>query len=248
MADAKAIFVDGNSLFYMLKGLGIGKTKDPVLFEILTKEVGEASGCFGRPVLVLWSDQVKDSTRTKYLERVVGYEVVGVEKKKGGEDDLEIIKRIEALSPEDVSEIILVSCDVMDFLSCLRAKIALGIKVWLVASKTLNSEGKSMLTSRVDLPSENIQFVELGEYSERILREPWVDKPRKERPGADTGGAGILSGEEVGASVVEPATGSKSTKIIKLSLEIDDADLGKIMNALSSVLQIPVIKSALEIK
>lgn len=248
MADTKAVFVDGNSLFYMLKGLGIGKTKDPVLFEILTKEVGKASRCFGRPVLVLWSDQVKDNTRAKYLEKVVGYELVSVEKKEGGEDDLEIIKRIEALSPEEVSEIVLVSCDVMDFLPCLKAKIALGIKVWLVASRTLNSRGKSMLTSMVDLPSENIQFVELGEYSERIIREPWVDKPRKERPGADAGEADILSEKEVEASAVETATESKSTKFIKLSLEVSVGDLEKIMNALSPVLQIPVIKSALEIK
>lgn len=251
MADAKFVIVDGNSLFYILKAIGIGKVKDQVLFEILTKEIGGEGQCFGRPVLVLWSNEVKNNTtRMKYLEKVVGYEIVDVEKKIGGEDDQEIVKWIEALSPEDVSKIILVSCDVMDFLPCLRTKMSQGIKVWLVATKKVNSEGKSMLTSRLDLSSEGIEFVELGEYKDRIMREPWVDRPRKEKPPSHDVPKDVLFEEEgVEPSVVSPAVKPAANRIINLSLEVAEEDFDEAVTAIAFILKMPIFpKSTLEVR
>lgn len=179
MADAKAIFVDGASLWNMMRINGVGRFNVQELYAILTKEVGESSQCFGRPVYV--------TKKTGSLAKVAtgaGFEVLIFES-YGAQDDKEIIRRIMRLTPEDVSEMTLVSAD-QDFIECLHQKMQVGIRVNVVATKKAGDGDRPMLGGAFqELFSEGAHFVELAEYKDRLMLAPFEDRrmveKRKER-------------------------------------------------------------------
>ena len=170
MVDAKAIFVDGPNAYHMGRALGILELRYASLFRILTREVGNSSSCFGKPVYVLTPEQA--ARKKEVLERS-GFEVVAMST-ENGKDDAEIVRRINTLTTDDVSEIILVSANFKDFQECLQAKSDLGIRVIIVATKTFNEEGRSMLSVDFDEMRGEMEFVDLEMFKTRLTRTPLI--------------------------------------------------------------------------
>lgn len=251
MAEAKAIFVDGQNLFHMGIRLGIAELRFAALFRILTKEIGSSSACFGRPVYVLRPDQVE--RKGPRLEQE-GFEVIGSET-DGGADDLEIIRRINELTPDKISEIILVSANFKDFRECLDAKVKMGIRVIVVATKVIGQmEERPMLSTDFDEMRGDIEFVDLEAFKERLLRKPWLNDKK-----TSTAAPLFESTIEKPGDLVESLPAIKTTtttprpflltRSVNLSLEVGVSDLNLMLDAICTILKMPsLINSTLEIK
>ncbi len=174
MANAKAILVDFASLMAIKRALGIAELDLPKLCEMLISI--STAPCYGRPFVALNSPALK-----KHLDRA-GFETEvfppGQER-----DDREIIDRIARLTPDVVSEIVLVSAD-GGYRDHLRTKAAQGIKVYLVATRAKNPADERPLFSENSLESE-FTFVELGDYKGVIAQRFYgPDEERVGRRGA----------------------------------------------------------------
>lgn len=169
MANAKAIFVDFASLQWMRRSLGIGKYDYRALHGVLST-IGNATVCFFKPFCALLPEHA-------YIEKTLqnsGFAMQTAEPKK---DDELLIEKIRALSPDDVSEIILVSAD-GDYYPVLKEKCDSGIAVWVVATKNLDPVyGRKTLSSSLLDPDFN--FVKLEDYRDKIMLEPWQERERK---------------------------------------------------------------------
>ncbi len=190
MAKAKAIFIDGASFWNMMRILDVGRTDYRVLYEILVREVGKTDICYGKPFY---------TTTAPFKKRLdaFGFETALAESRTS-QDDRMIGERISGLSADEVSEIILVSADLFDYLDCLRTKIAEGITVTLVATRTLDSldrGGHSMLSRDVNevMEKHGIAFVEIGQYANRLRIEAFSQRP-KEAPRKNQTDKGMVAG------------------------------------------------------
>lgn len=245
MADAKAIFIDGPNLFHMGRILGIWQFKYPELFNILTKEVGNSTDCFGKPVYVLPQEQ---ADKKKWSLARAGFEVVPMDTKEGV-DDQEIAKRITKLTPDDVSEIILVSANLKDFGDCLEAKIENGIRVILVATKAIDqNKGRPMLSLEFDNMLEGIELVELKQFRDRLMKAPWnkdldVSADAKTAESAEKSESEIDLESRLATKIITPQP-LLLTKTIKLSLEVGVSDLGHVLDAVSVILKRPDLLNA----
>src|SRR3989344_6213054 len=170
VASVKAIFVDGSSCWAMLRGvLEIGKSSHQVLYDILVDEIGSAENSFGRPVYVLSPRGISNEKSLK----TAGFDVQIIET-KGSQDDKYIVDQINRLNSEQVSEIILVSADIQDYLNALSAKHDQGIKIVIVATKTKYPNGRSVLTESFDQIIEDLEalFFDLADFKDRLMLEP----------------------------------------------------------------------------
>lgn len=176
MANAKFIIVDGASLWHMMRILGVGKYNFKELQSILTKEVGFSAHCYGRPVYVLGK-----ATSMAKVVAANGFEAVVTE---GGAnaDDQEIIRRLTQLNQDEVSEVVLVSAD-GDYVDILKNKMGLGTRITVVATGRPSdwNEDRPMLSSAyAELFSSGAAFVELADYKDRLMIEPFEDRrPQK---------------------------------------------------------------------
>lgn len=175
----KAIFIDGASLFHMFRIMGIAQINAQEFHNILQREVGNSSNLFGRPLYVV--PEVVERFPTK-IYMTAGFEVRKVNSENSG-DDAEIRQTINSVNSEQISELVLVTTDILDYLDCLKAKAAQGIKVYIVATKEKDKEsGRSALTSDFDLiiESNGFEFIELLPFKERLMTRAWEDRPRNE--------------------------------------------------------------------
>lgn len=173
---SKAVIIDGCSLSYMRKPLGLRGYRFADLFSLLTS-LGTSAEIWERPVYV------SDSN----LQRKIGKAVVfagftHVVKDGKGEDDKYIIDYIDKL-PDEVDEIIIVAAD-SDFVQALDKRVEKGNKVIVVATKSQSLDGSAMvgwlLQSRFE--SETFQFIELAEHRLEIGFEWIVDYGRPRIP------------------------------------------------------------------
>ena len=230
---AKAVFVDWASFWNIQRVLGIGKTDYSGFYSVVTRQIGEGS-LFGKPICVL----TKNFVNQEKPLRSVGFEVVVVKDGTDGNspDDQEIIKRINSLRAEEVTEILLVSADIADYGDCLRAKGVQEVKIFLAATKKIDPRNNRsvlpMAFEELYMKEPGFNFVELGNFRDQTMREPWVDRLRpQDVPAAE-----------------ETMVGTGSKKTIKLSLEVSFDDLNEIIMGLSAILgSRKVLKSTLEI-
>jgi len=245
MADTKFLIVDGPSSFHMGRVNGIGKFNYKKFFEFLTKGVGAAVNIFGKPVYVLPPSQ--EEKKKKALE-YSGFEVQVVDT-AGSLDDEYIRERIKQINPEQVSEIILVSSDILDYLSVLETKIKAGIKVIVVATQTIDpkSDNSMLVSNFADLLNDaGIEFVELGGFKESIMLDAWRGDLKKLEDEEVEVAADELPPVIVKAIAPQPVLLSKT---INLFLKVGVSDLNSLLDALSEVLKHPgLLKSTLEIK
>ncbi|MDO8424256.1 MAG: hypothetical protein Q7S54_01440 [bacterium] len=168
----KAIFIDGPSFSNILKAIGIYNWDFAYFLEILTKEVGEARELVNKPVFVL---PERFLVPIRKALQAVGYETVAVDSEDGKDD--EFIKReIRNLPIGSVDEIVLVSAD-LDYLNTLKDKEASGVKIFIVATAENDSRRGSPMLS--DVLKNAFSFVELAQYQERLMKSPYVSKPRR---------------------------------------------------------------------
>ncbi len=231
--------LDGPNVFHMARCLGIAVLNYSELFKILTEEIGGSALCFGKPVYVLIPEQA-EKKRTA-LERE-GFEVVPMDTKDSA-DDGEIIRRINELPPGRVSKIVLVSANFRDFQDCLDAKIAMGIRVILVATKVVDEgTNRPMLSVDFDERRGAIEFVDLEPYKDRLMRKPW-DKEKAALAKA------ARSVEKNGLALNPAPPAAVVVKTINLSLEVGVKDFNSVFNAVSAILKMPgLLNSTLGVK
>ena len=173
----KAIIIDGNALFNIMRIIGIGQWKDKELYDLLISCVG-TSPPFGKPYITC---KPEHTTKKKTLE-LIGYDVELAES-RGGYDDLCIRKRIQSFSSNEVDEIIFVGADedmVADLLKCAEC----GIRVTFVA--TLNEDpqsGRLMLAGHLQelIESGTFSFYELADKKDELMRMPWIERESQEQ-------------------------------------------------------------------
>lgn len=177
---SKAVFVDGASFFHILRNLGISQINADKFFTVLQEEIGLTSNLFGKPVYVL-QKQLERFPEKPYSS--AGFEIRKPTSEEKSADDEEIRRAINAVNSEQISELVLVTADVHDYLDCLRAKSAQGVKIYIVATKQPDQRnGRSMLSSSFDeLIKENgFDFVEFLSFKDRLMTKAWEEKPRPE--------------------------------------------------------------------
>ncbi len=168
----KAVFIDGASFSHMLRAIGIWSPKTRELYEVLEKEVGTTSSLYGRPLYVC-PEEYGGFPEKPYNS--AGFEVIR-QTTEGSLDDEEIRKTINSISSEQISELVLVTCDLLDYLDCLKAKAIQGVRIYIVATREPDAkDGCSRLTGEFDqLMEENgFIFIELAQYKEKILFRPF---------------------------------------------------------------------------
>lgn len=183
----KAVFVDGANFFHMCRVHDIGgRTKLEELFKILVHEIGT-------PHIELWEKRplyVGQSENMRKALLAAGFRLV-VQSSKDGKDDAYIRSQIAQINPDDVQEIVLVSCD-WGYIETLEEKMQHGVHVYLVSTRMI-SNGSPMLSSlyeRIFGAGEGslLHVVEFADYKNRIMLGPWVDKPIKQIPQGASGG------------------------------------------------------------
>ncbi len=169
----RAVFVDGASFSWMRKPLGIGRYDLSKLYSVLAEQIGY-------PGLKLWKWPVYTLTpegqAVGKILRTLGFDVILSE--YPNHDDQTIISQIKALDPAVVKEIVLVSAD-QDFVDCVREKAQQGVKVYWTATIFM-ANGETPMMSRVLLDfiekTDNVTFVELGQFKGKLMREPWEER------------------------------------------------------------------------
>ncbi len=173
---AKAVFVDGPSFSFMRPILGIDHVKYHVLFKILTEEIGTASKIHPKPLWTISSNVPYPQSLAKRFESA-GFDAFITSTINGADDQL-IIDTIRKLKPSEVSDIVIVTAD-QDYAPVLSEKAKKGIKIWWVATRGLDHEGRSMLSRSLDpLFETEFNFVELANFKERIIQTPWTHRER----------------------------------------------------------------------
>lgn len=200
----KAIFVDGPSFSAILKAIGIYNWHFGEFLQILVNEVGEARELVNKPVYVSAESFLKPIEKAL---QAVGYETVAI----GTEDskDDEFIKReIRNLPPGSVDEIVLVSAD-LDYLEELKKKEESGVKVFVAATTENDPRRGGPIIS--DVLKNAFSFVELAQFKNRIMKSPFVPKPRREQDEA--------------ASQLSSSNGHLQNLEIKLQLRADSSEV-----------------------
>lgn len=209
----RVTFIDGSSLSYMRPVLGIGKYKFSALYEILTQEIGSRTVRAVPPTYVM-SSSVSNLEGLRKDVELAGFRVEPIETTRGGgEDDRFINDQIKLLDPEEVGEIIIVSSD-RGYAETLRAKKAEGIKkIYWLAVQGNGDQGYPIISiSLIDLFERgDFVFVDLSQFKERIMRKPWVDKPRADR---------TEQIEIVPAPPEPPHPVTPFSKVIKVAMEV----------------------------
>lgn len=179
IAKKKAVFVDGPALSNMRPILGIDNVKHNVLFQVLTVEIGEKLEIISAPTFTI-SDRFKFAENHSKRLRLAGFEPK-VMSTKGGADDQFIIDQIRALDPKEVGEIVIVAAD-RDYVECLREKAAQGIKIFWLAVLGSDRSGFPMVARDLEEIFERgeFTFVDLSQFKDRLMRTPWIDRPRPE--------------------------------------------------------------------
>lgn len=161
----RVIIVDFENLSWTRENLGIGKYNLRKLKAVLEK-IGTLPVRCG-PFVAL------APTAFSYIKALnnTGYVISRCEER--GQDDKCIIDMINNLS-NDVGEIVLVSGD-QDFLPAISGKIEKGVKVFWVSTKKTNSKGHPQI-SDVITRDQRITFIDLAEYKDEIMLEPWIER------------------------------------------------------------------------
>jgi len=170
----KSVFVDGNSLSWMRRALGIGVFNFGELAALL-RGLGKSAE-LERMTYVL--NRASEKTFGKHL-RTAGFEVIPVD--EPGADDAVIYALINETK---ANEIIIVSND-QDFVSNLRIKKEGGARIVWVGTKAGNGSSTSISQSLIDLFEKGeFEFVDLADHAMQIMRRPWEDKtePVREPP------------------------------------------------------------------
>ncbi|MBI2627273.1 MAG: hypothetical protein HYW77_03490 [Parcubacteria group bacterium] len=156
----------------MLRIMGIGKSDTRALYDYLCG-IGEED-LFGSPVYVMTNPRFK-----KHIESN-GFRVI-LSSNINSQDDAIVKEQIVGLKPATVSKIILVSADFQDYASSLEAASDRGIKIVIVATKTLFMDRgvqQSMLPGDFDsrLAALEGEFFDLADQKEQLMLEPWDDR------------------------------------------------------------------------
>lgn len=224
----KAIFIDGASLFHMFRVMGIAKINAQEFHNILQREVGESIHLFGRPLYVI-PEAVERFPVKPYT--AAGFEVRKINSENSG-DDAEIKQAINSVNSEQISELVLVTTDILDYLDCLKAKAAQGVKVYIVATK--EKDERLALTSDFDLIMEHngFVFIELLPFKERLMIKAWEDRPRNEFRG------------------IRPLNSNESNRLeARVEFSGSPADLAKLTGELAKLYaRFPGIKISMEYK
>lgn len=170
----KAIFVDGENLKHMARGVFGVNVDFRVLLQILVEEIGQLKILAeGSPLIV--TPESRDG-RFEHSLGDIGFvvETIGT---AGEADDIFIEDRIRAVDPKQVGEIIVVSADGRYIEELLRKREA-GIKVYWVATKRLTlGDQKSMVGERLaTYLGRELAFVELGDYMDRLTWSKYASK------------------------------------------------------------------------
>lgn len=173
----KRIIVDGPSAGNMGRVNAI-KTDFIKFCKILVERVGGINLCSQTPEYIF--PPAAESIRKALI--TAGFEPVLADT-AGSADDAEIRRKIRLTDSRVVSELILVTCDLRDFLPELRAKKAEGIDIYIVATKTPDPRnGLPMLAAdSIEIIDAEFHFVELADFKDEIMREQWVDRPYQPR-------------------------------------------------------------------
>lgn len=229
----RAVFVDGASLSWMREPLGIGKYNLSGLYEVLTKRVGQVlppAELLRRPIYTVNSEGMRAVSKNL---KTAGFEPILFEYQ--GHDDQIIISQINGLSPVEVSEIVLVTAD-QDFVECVRDKAQKGVKVYWVATNYKSGDGHPMVGQMLEEfidKTENVEFVELANFKEQIMRASWEVRERQPQVG----------GED------EKKTQTEEIKFVKITLSTT-ATHDKIFEVLRAVMGVvakfPEVKYSVE--
>lgn len=179
MNKGKAVFIDGASLSGMRYPLGIRSFDYQKLFDILT-HTGD-SPLVGKPLYVV--PKKGDGPWTKSL-RTIGYDVV-ISETKNGTDDRLIMKRIAALKPAHVDEILIVTTD-QDYAPTLQQKVAEGMRVRWFGTRNKDRDGTSPIGEALvkQFEAGAFEFTDLADVRDELTREPMpvvdpTDPPRQ---------------------------------------------------------------------
>ena len=212
----KAVFVDGVSLSFMRRPMGIGHINNLQFYEVLVREIGKNTNV-SVPPLFTFSSRIVGLESFKKNLTTAGFAPEAKDPSKG-EDDRFIIDRIMELDPKVVAEIVIVTSD-RDFVPCLREKVLAGVKVYWVAVRAEGEEGHPRISPQLEeiFQSGEFEFVDLSKWKERLMLSPWVERPRKSpdsrRP--DDSRAVATEGQPL-----QPVEVSSLTKTIKVVLEV----------------------------
>ncbi|OGN04791.1 MAG: hypothetical protein A2831_02000 [Candidatus Yanofskybacteria bacterium RIFCSPHIGHO2_01_FULL_44_17] len=169
MPGKKAIFIDSANLFHAGRVLGIGSFNFTRLMKFLVQDVGECHELHQRP------KYVAAPHRLAVIRKILG--AAGFEPVDSvsfqSKDDALIIKAISEL-PDGIEELVLVSADA-DYPECLRAAKLRGIRVYVVATDTLDAQNSNRSMVSESMKNEFI-FVDIANFKDQVMQKAWVDR------------------------------------------------------------------------
>ena len=166
---SKAVFIDGASLNYMLKALGVGRLDFKLFHNFLKSRVGTVQEFISNHLITVNPGQASGFI---HALRVNGFEPLSVGS-ENSRDDRALLERIKLVDPKVVREIVIVTSD-RDFAPDLLSKVELGIAVYWVGTRAVNGNGRSAMSPELEplFTNGRFTFIELGDYVNEIsLRE-----------------------------------------------------------------------------
>ena len=175
MSKKKFVIVDSANLSWMRQPLNIGKYNLIGLFDTLTKRIGTLEVKDGDAFYTVATSH--ESTMYKPLTTARFSLLTFNQQAEKSVDDLLIKEKLLKLNPDEFGEVVIVSCDA-DFIDTIKELIKKGIKVYLVGTENLTSEGNSMLSVSFEVFTNEplFRFVELSDFKEQICLKEWADR------------------------------------------------------------------------